>query len=98
MVLMPNSVGVPPVRAYTKSALFTASTRLLGPAAMLGSAGVVTDVLPEDPTPAIAASSLPPAKVPSCAGSDPSVVDTARDPACGCVVLGARCEVAENVA
>jgi hypothetical protein len=42
---------------------------------MLGSAGVVTDVLPEAPTFAIAASSPPPGNAPSCAGSDEVVVD-----------------------
>jgi hypothetical protein len=80
MVLMPNTIGVPPLRAYTKSALLTASTTLLGPAAMLGSAGVVTDVLPEEPTCAIAACSPPPEKALSCVGSGPSVVDTGRVP------------------
>src|ERR1039457_3466124 len=96
MVLIPSTVGVTPVRAYTKSALLTASTTLLGPEAMLGSAGVVTPVLPEGPTFAIAASSLPPGNAPSGAGSDPAAADMRCALAFACDAPDACSEVPES--
>ncbi len=69
MPLMPNDVSNAPARLYTKTALLTASTTSLPPAAKLGSAGVVTAVFPL-PGALIAVCSPPPSNVVSASGVD----------------------------
>src|ERR1700722_7181844 len=88
MALIPKDVSNAPARLYTKTALLTALTASLPPAAKLGSAGVVTAVLP---LPAVIAVCSPqPSNAVNASGVDPiagdfaaSVRDTCDDVAPG---------------
>src|ERR1700722_19392578 len=70
MALIPKDVSNAPARLYTKTALLTASTTSLAPAAKLGSAGVVTAVFPL-PGALIAVCSPPPSNAVNASGVDP---------------------------
>src|ERR1700733_13931570 len=72
IALMFMYVAVPPERGEISRALFAASTMLLGPTAMLGSAGVVTAEFPV-PAAVIEAFSLSPCWLCNSNGDVPAV-------------------------